>query len=267
MPRKSNTNSLVVPLETICYLSWGLRPNSDERYARGEFTTKDVIAEIKDRQHPKACVQGKDTVKWVVQRVRYLEWGTRRAPALFARPTFPELYEAPEKLLIMKVSGTTPRVVYDANQLVCTDSFCCCVPWRYLTDVRNRSIQKSARYADEGGGNDGGLIRRENSEVASKAFDLKYLLALMNSEFANSWLAKRRRHKIQLYPEDWKQFPVPPVDKARQREFVSLVDCILREFERYGVPLPNSRDGRLAELEGELNRRVNELYSSMGEAV
>lgn len=89
----------------------------------------------------------------------------------------------------------------------------------------------------------------------------------MNSEFANSWLAKRRRHKIQLYPEDWKQFPVPPVDKARQREFVSLVDCILREFERYGVPLPNSRDGRLAELEGELNRRVNELYSSMGEAV
>src|ERR1019366_6353796 len=102
-----------IPLSNICYLSWGLRPNADDDGHRGEFTTADVISDVRDKTHPKKLVQGKDTVKWWPVRIRYLEWGTQRAPAQFARPTFPELYTVPQKLLAMKVSGRLPRVVFD----------------------------------------------------------------------------------------------------------------------------------------------------------
>jgi hypothetical protein len=68
---------------------------------------------------------------------------SKRAPAQFSRPTFPEIYDAPEKLISMDIAGGTPRVVYDAQQLYHNHSAWSFVPWHYLTGVINRSIAKT----------------------------------------------------------------------------------------------------------------------------
>jgi adenine-specific DNA-methyltransferase len=251
-----------VPITEICYISWGLRPNSDDRYYRGLFGAKDVISEYKDSLHPKPYVENRDTVKWWICRIRYLEWGTKRAPGMFARPTFPELYDAPEKLMAAQVCGDTPRVVYDNRQLIHNHSMCCFVPWHSLKEVVNQSINKTAKYRWQSAKGD-----REEREKLSQKFNLKYVLAIMNSTFAKDWLAKRRRHKIQLYPDDWKQLPIPPLSLNEQAEFVNLVDAILVEFEQWGYPLPSMAARRVADLEAELDERVAELYADATSSV
>jgi hypothetical protein len=254
-----------VPLSNICYLSWGLRPNADEGVGRGEFTTSDVIADTEDRYHPKKVIQGKDTVKWWPFRIRFLEWGTKRAPARFARPTFPELYSVPEKLLAMKVSGKLPRVVYDDLQLCCTDAFCCCVLWRDLRGVKNRSIRKTIKYRSEASSSAAvPVTTREELEAISDQFSVKYLLGIMNSSVAAEWLNGRRRNKIQLYPEDWKRLPIANVGRDKQREVEKVVTSIVGLFRKNQIPLSEAQQERLAALEAELNHIVVRLYSETG---
>jgi len=86
------------------------------------------------------------------------------------------------------------------------------------------------------------------------------VLAVMNSTFAKEWLAKRRRSKIHIYPDDWKQLPIAPIPMEQQQEFVELVDAILAEFARHGYPLPLDAARRVAELEREIDARVAALY-------
>jgi len=82
----------------------------------------------------------------------------------------------------------------------------------------------------------------------------------MNSSFTQEWLAQRRRHKLQLYPNDWKPLPIAPIPLEEQAEFVRLVDAILAEFEQHGYPLPPEAAARVAELEREIDERVAGLY-------
>lgn len=255
----------VIRLSDICYLSWGLRPNADDDGHRGEFTTADVISDHRDKYHPKKLVQGKDTVKWWPVRIRFLEWGTERAPAHFARPTFPELYEVPQKLLAMKVSGRSPRVVFDEMKLICTDAFCCCALWHDLHGVRNRSIRKTAKYHNEVSSAAALPEKtREELEIISKQFSVKYLLGIMNSKVAAQWLEARRRNKIQLYPEDWKNLPIPLVGKNDQSLVERIVDEILDRFRKNPYPMPATVSQEIEKLEKKLDETVDKLYQGQG---
>ena len=248
------TDRAFIPLGMICYISYGLRPNADDRYWRGEFTTQDCLSPVRDSRHPKRFLQGKNLEKWWIRDTQFLEWGTDRAPRKFARPTFVEMYGVPEKLIAAKVSPD-PKAVYDSTQHFHSDGNISLVPWHYLKDVVNRSISKTAKYRWQSP--DGG---REERERISQQFHPKYLLAVMNSSFTLEWLAQRRRHRIQLYPNDWKPLPIAPIPLDEQEEFVRLVDAILAEFERYGYPLPPEAASRVAELDREIDERVAELY-------
>ena len=248
-------------LGQICYISWGLRPCSDERHYRGAFRACDVIADARDAQHPKPYVENRDTVKWWICRLRYLEWGTERAPIMFARPTFPELYEVPEKLMAAQVCGRTPRAVYDNTQLIHNHSMCCLVPWHYLEGVRNKSIQKTAKYRDEVKPNEvRPPVFREDLEQQSQRFPAKYLLAIMNSSWARDWLAARRRSTLHVYPDDWKPLPIVSATAEEQAMIIASVDEILGLFERDGYPLTSQSQSRLRELEQQIDDRTAKLY-------
>lgn len=244
-----------VLLNDICYVSYGLRANADERYWQGDFVTDDLISDVKDAIHLKPFVEGKDILRWAVRRVRYLEWGTYRAPGRFARPTFPELHDASPKLIALVIAGGGPPLVYDELQLVTTHTSCIFVPWHQLAGVVNLSIKKTAKYKYQDSTGD-----RERREALSCEFDLKYLLAVMHSSFVADWLVSRRRSKNHVYPDDWKDLPIPQIAKTEQAEFVRLVDAILAEYQQHGHPLPQVSAGRVAELEREIDEKVAALY-------
>lgn len=249
-----------IQLGSICYISYGLRANAADRYWRGEFVTEDLVSDVRDDKHCRPFVEGKDLARWWVKRIRYLEWGTDRAPAKFARPTFPLLHEAPEKLMALVVATGWAPVVLDTQRLVSTHTCCIFVPWCQLKGVRNRSIRKTTLYRSEAlsvGATPG--VLREELEAISTYFEPKYLLGVMNSSYAQEWLADRRRSKNHVYPDDWKPLPIPLASKEHQAEIASLVDQIRGLYQKHGYPLQGSAAAMLTEFEVHIDRRVAAL--------
>jgi hypothetical protein len=173
--------------------------------------------------HPKAFVEGKDLSKWYFPTHSFLEWGTKRAPALFRRQTFEELYSVPEKIMLPMVGDI--RAAYDNEKLMCNHGIFVCVPWHYLHGVRNRSLSKAASYKDE---KKCEMPSREKLEEYSKGISAKYLLAIANSSVAKYFLKTNRRNNIQLYPDDWKALPIPKPKYEEQQELINkVIDYIL----------------------------------------
>ena len=98
--------------------------------------------------------------------------------------------------------------------------------WYSLAEVRNRSIKKQTRYHDETPRRSD-LPQREELEETSRRFAVKFLLGVMNSTAARDFLRAHRRSNIHLYPDDWKQLPIPDVSPEQQEPIIELVDQIL----------------------------------------
>ena len=75
----------------------------------------------------------------------------------------------------------------------------------------------------------------------------------MNSSSAQDFLRARRRSNIHLYPDDWKELPVPDVPPDAQRPVVDLVDGILAA--RWA-----DRSADVTAMERELDGIVRALY-------
>ncbi len=246
-----------IPLNMICYISYGLRPSVADRYRHeGLFITRELVQDYPDALHPKPYVEGKDVTRWYTRRTRYLEWGTERAPRKFYTSTFPELYQVPEKVIALVVASRAP-VAYDTRQLVTTHTSCIFVPWHLLRGVVNVSISKTANYRWQSVGGD-----REERDGISQRFQLKYILAVMNSSFAKAWIDARRRSKVHVYPDDWKALPIAFANTESQLVIVDLVDQILAIFARKGYPLSSEDASELASLEAQIDQAVKELYKS-----
>jgi hypothetical protein len=240
-----------IPLGNICYISKGMVIHCDERKSQGLFRKEDLISDVRDSKHPKPYVEGKGLDRWSAREIQYREWGTKRAPSMFSRPTFPKLYSVPEKLISMDLAGKEQRVAYDDRQLLHNHSAWSFVPWHYLKGEKNRSIKKTAKYNSEVSSARRPPIFREQMEEISREFLPKYLVAVMNSSYATNWLTKTRRNKMHIFPDDWKPFPIPKANIRGQEAIARLVDR-LRDCED---------NGRRAHLEEEIDRHVASIVS------
>ena len=243
-----------ITLDRICYISVGMVVHGDEKRAHGEFGLRDVVSDVENERHPKPFVEGKYLARWLPDTNKWLEWGTERAPALFRRPTFPELYEVEEKLISITIAADVEklRVAYDDQKLYHNDSAYCFILWHSLAEVRNRSIKQRTRYRDEKPKRPD-LPQREELEKISSQFSLKFLLGVMHSTVAGDFLRANRRHNIRFYPDDWKKLPIPDVSSEQQTPIVALVDKIL-DAKRKGL------ERKVSRLEEKLDWKVSKLY-------
>jgi hypothetical protein len=242
-------------LREICYITSGMEVNADEKKARGAFGLKDLVSDVKDNTHPKPFVEGKHIgERWLPTEHKWLEWGTARAPILFRRPRFAELFGVREKLMSVDMGAGLEqlRVVYDNQNFYHNHSAYCFVRWDSLAGVRDRSIKQRTRYHDEKPKRPD-LPRREELEKISNRFDLKFLLGVMNSTVARDFLKANRRSNIHIYPDDWKELPIPDVSPEQQVSIIELVDKILAA-KRKGL------EKKVARLEKKLDQEVSLLY-------
>ena len=244
-------SSPTVQLGDLCYISVGMVVHAHETKAPGAFVLEDVVSDAKDKTHPKPFVEGKHLNRWLPLKNLWLEWGTDRAPSLFRRKTFPEFYEVAEKIIVQRTPGPDPKSCYDSNSLHFDASSVGFVLWRDLEGVRNRSIQKQARYPDEKQRSK--FPRREELERNSRRFSIKYLLGVMNSAAARDFLRAHRRSNIHLYPDDWKKLPIPDVALDVQQPVADLVDAILTAKEA-------DISADVTDLERKIDRIVDDLY-------
>jgi len=252
-------NDNTVPLREICYISKGMVIHADERKAQGEFKAADLIQSSMDTSHPKRFFRGKDMARWCTPAPSFLEWGTDRAPSLFSRPTFAGLYEVPEKLISMDLAGGRPRVIFDDQQLFHNHSAWSFVPWHLLSGVQNASIRKTARYqGEQGRGAPRMAIIRELLEVKSREFSLKYVLGVMNSSPGARWMQAYRKNKMHIFPDDWREFPIPRASHEDQHAIADLVQKCLNAKA-------SDPSADVSSLESELDARVAFLYFHRGE--
>lgn len=203
-------------LGDFCYISVGMVLNADEKTARGEFTKDDLISNTKDAIHSRTYIEAKDIESYHVKRVRYLEWDTERCPDKLRRPTFREMYDCPK--LIMNCLGSI-KATLDEERKLHNHSLYCSVLWKDLRGVNNKSIAGSVTKFSV-------RTRSEMEELSGKV-SLKYLLAILNSSFADELLAFQRGGDYHIYPEHLRQLPIPIASTEIQERLASLVDRII----------------------------------------
>ena len=243
-----------ITLNDICYISSGMEVQANEKNAQGTFRLKDLVSDVKDETHPKPFVEGKHIKeRWIPTKHKWLEWGTERAPAMFRSQRFTELFKVNEKLITNSMSASLEklRVVYDNQQLYHNHTVWSFVLWHSLSDIRNRSIQRQARYRDEKPKPE--LPKREELEKISRHFSMKFLIGVMNSSCARDFLLANRRSNLNLYPDDWKKLPIPDVSPKQQAPIVVLVDKIF-DAKQKGL------ERKVARLEKKLDKEVSALY-------
>lgn len=241
--RDANRHAGMHVLGDYCYISVGMVVNADEKTAKGEFQKEDLISLTQDEIHCRAYIEAKDIEKYKVKRVRYLEYNTERCPDKLRRPTFRELYEQP-KLMVNRLGQL--QVYYDSDNLLTSDAMFCCVLWKSLKHVNNKSISASVkRYS---------TLQRSAMEKLSDMVNLKYLLGILNSSYADVLLTNLRGGDYHIYPEHIRNIPIAPATSEQQTSIVNLVESILsaKKF--------NSQADTTA-LEREIDLLVYDLYS------
>ena len=199
-------------LGDFCFISYGLRANSDEKTARGKFRKEDLISETVDEIHCRKYIEAKDFSRYSINRIRYLEYGTKRSPSQLVRPTFNDWYE-PDKIFV-NILGNLTVALDTANKFIHDNSIIGVALWKDLENIENRSISGSiTRYS---------RLSRSEMEELSKKVNLYYLLAILNSKYASYLLDIQRGGDYHIYPEHIRNLPIPIASPA---DMQTLSDC------------------------------------------
>lgn len=213
--KKSNRYEGMKVIGDYCYVSVGMVLNADENIAKGEFVKDDLISETKDEIHCKSYVEGKDLDRYVIKRIRFLEYGTERCPAKIRRQTFPELYT--HKKLVINGLGNFKAVLDKEGDLCSNHKGQLCLLWNDLHGVENKSIDSSIKKYSN--------LSRKEMEKLSQTVDLRYLLSIINSRYGTILLNDIRGGDFNIYPEHIRNIPIP--ECTDQQPFVDLADRML----------------------------------------
>lgn len=250
-----------VNLGNICYKSVGMVLNADEKIAKGEFKVDDLISNNKTKINTKPYIEAKDIEDYKIRRIRYLEWDTKRCPGKIRRKTFPELYEKP-KLMVGSLTGG----VYDDTGLLTHHGVINFVKYIDLNKVNNKSISTSIEKFN--------TFSRKELEQLSEKFNLKYLLAIINSKFANFYLNNNRRHRLEnyFYPDDFRNLPIADISLQDQQKFIDLVDKMINLNHELKVFPENSNQwnsikSAIEKTDIKINEEVYKLYDLTPEEI
>ncbi len=207
----NNTNC--IPLGDICYVSYGLRLNSDKS-DENKFQKKDLISEKHTDIHTRKYTEGKYIDKYYIDKTYWLEWGTERCPGRLVRATFPELY-FPHKLLLARQKKVA-TISIDSE--ICDNTIIVAVLHKDIKSINNSNIKKY--YSN---------IKKNKIELIKNSlqFDLKFLVAIINSNLMKYFLNYLTKGKIDIYPDDWKEIPIKLTSLEKQIYFADQVEKIL----------------------------------------
>ena len=241
--RETNKHADMHVLGDFCYISKGMVLNSDEKETNEVFRKAELISESQDKIHNRKFLEGKDCGKYVAYKIRYLEYDTARVPDKCSRPTFRELYSTP-KLMFNRLGAL--QVFYDEKgDFTTSDAMFVCLLWESLNGVENKSIASSIKKFSS--------MNRADMEKLSKTVDLRYLLGVINSNYASVLLTNLRGGDYHIYPEHIRNIPIPTATSAQQQPIIELVDNILNVKK-------SNPDADTTALETEIDSLVYQLY-------
>lgn len=241
--RETNRHADMYVLGDFCYISIGMVLNADEKTAKGEFTKDELISETMDSVHCKKYIEAKNIGRYLINKIRFLEYGTTRCPSKIRRPTFEELYNRP-KILTNKIGEIC--AVIDFENIMCDQTNRICILWKDLHGVENKSISSSIKKFS--------TLSRTEMEKLSETANLYYLLGVINSKYASVLLSGIRGiGNIDVNPEYIRNIPIPHVPLSQQQPIINLVNQILAAKKEN--PQANTTN-----LESKIDQLVYRLY-------
>jgi len=225
-----------IPLCAIAYIGTGIEAQSSEHAEQiidGErhkrFTLCDVFV-LPTQEHerpagfPDDGVVGDDVGHYHLRRKRYVAYEQYRP---FMRgPRHAALFRTPEKLLLGETSGG----YHDTSGLFTNHSVQVVVPWHALAQsgaLQETGIARVLRKSQQ-------ISGITELKPISQQFDLRYILAIINSRFIRRFLAANMHQgtrKGRIYPDIWKQLPIKIVPLERQKEIALLVESVQNEYK------------------------------------
>ena len=235
--------------------------NTDEKTAKGKFKKEDLISNIQDEIHCKKYIEGKDISKCSVNRVRFLEYGTKRSPEKLSRPTFEELYIS-SKLLINALGEL--KVAIDINaQYYCEQTIRIAILWKDLKGVENKSISASIkRYSKRS---------RAKMEELSKKLNLYYLLAILNSKYGKHLLSIQRGGYLAICPEHIRNLPLPiatPADMQALSDYAKQELTLHQKLKEVSLPQDKAMiENAIKALDKQIDELVYKIYGLSDEEI
>lgn len=244
--RETNRHADMHVLGDYCYISKGMVLHSEEK----EFTNEDLISETQDKIHCRKYLEAKDMDRYLINRIRFIEYDTKRVPAKVSRPTFRELYDNPK--LLFNCLGELKVMIDLKNNYICQQSIRVALRWTDLKSIENKSITTSIKKFSS--------MSRYEMEELSKTVDLYYLLGILNSRYGSVLLTSIRGGDYHIVPEHIRNIPIPSATPAQQKPIIALVDKILAAKK-------DNPQADTSKEEAEIDRLVYALYGLTAEEI
>ena len=187
-------------MSDICYVAIGIVPHDSNTGASKDRLISSEKTSLSQRRY----IEGKDIGRYkLVWRGIYLDY----QPTLMHRPKFPELLES-EKLFVRNISTKEGLLaVLDREKFYSNDTVSICIPWHLLKQVKER-----------------GVLGSESQLANSQKYDLRYLLALINSKLLNFYFKKALSSNLHVYPEAVRNLPICRIDFKNLHEKKNFTD-------------------------------------------
>ena len=101
-------------------------------------------------------------------------------------------------------------------------------------------------------------------------YQLKYILALLNSKLYYVWLynkGKRKGDNLELYQTPLSEIPIKKTDDKTQQQFIAIVDKILAITQTNDYLSNTDKQNRVKEYQNEIDQMVYKLYGLTDEEI
>lgn len=186
-----------IKLGNICYVNWGARSGNVKKYV--------VNKPVNDLC--KKMINARNIERYQLNYTGdYLIY---KKDELY-NPMFEELFESP-KIIVRDISGKSRlKANIDEDKYYAEHTVNLAVPYCYLENVNRR-----------------GLVLKQEQVVLSRKYNLKYILAQINSKLVNWYFTSKLGGGLHVYPDDVKQFPIFKIETKKQDRLINLVNKIL----------------------------------------
>lgn len=211
--------------------------------------------------HPRKYIEAKNISRYSINRVRYLEYGTKRCPAMIRRATFNEWYEVP-KIFVNALGNIVVTLDFE-NKFIHNHSITALALWKDLKGVENKGISASIkRYSHHS---------RAEMEKLSEKVNLYYLLAILNSKYAEHLLLINRAGSLSIYPEHIRNLPIPitpPADMQTLTDYAKQELTLHQKLKETSLPQDKSViENAIKALDNQIDTLVYKIYGLTKEEI
>lgn len=203
---KNKIEKMSVPLETICFIAYGVRINNrtDKTKPKSYYLRNNYSEGLKP------FIEGRNIQRYHHEQNGWLQY----TPSEHYNPMFPELFEN-EKLIFINVVSERLRFSYDDECLYNSHTVINCVRLDHLLHATHRSAKKACKDCSD------------FNFVAQ--YDMKFILGILNSKLINWYFLTYSSDGLHIYPDNAKQLPIInlKLKNVNQTLIIDLVDKII----------------------------------------